>query len=239
MKSPAAFREASRRRERLEKRLSRAAFRLEMAELERTWAIVSANREGWSVREIAKKVALGPTRVHQLVSSPEADFAEHALSALREAGWPSPEDPLPDQEELVADRLTEEAVMLVSCAKWLEELAAGQRPVVNLRPIEDWPDSNHVLVDHGRVIRVLRRIAADIDELARSRRTADLTSKATDTDPRLRLRRLFCEPEIERPKARPNLHREQMAWEEYERQLKRAGLPAPKNPYRHLDCSPK
>lgn len=62
MKSPAAFHEESRRRERLEQRLSRAAFRLEMAELERTWAIVSANREGWSIREIAKRVALGPMR---------------------------------------------------------------------------------------------------------------------------------------------------------------------------------
>jgi hypothetical protein len=66
MKSPAAFREASRRRERLEKRLSRAAFRLEMAELERTWAIVSANREGWSLREIAKKVAIHSRRQRRL-----------------------------------------------------------------------------------------------------------------------------------------------------------------------------
>jgi hypothetical protein len=177
--------------------------------------------------------------VHQLVSSPEAVLAEHALSALREAGWPCPEDPLHDQEELVGDRLSEEAARLVTCAKWLEEIAAGQRPVVNLRPIEDCPDSNNVIVDQARVIRVLRRIAADIDELARARRIADLSSIANDTDSRLRLRRLFCEPEIERPKARPNLHREQMAWKEYERQLKEAGLPIPENPYRHFDCSKK
>ena len=43
-------------------RLARASFRLEMAELERLWAIVSAHREEMSIREIAKHMGLGPTR---------------------------------------------------------------------------------------------------------------------------------------------------------------------------------
>jgi hypothetical protein len=55
------FSEMSHRREKIEARLARAAFRLEMAGLERLWAIVSARNKEMSVREIAKKVRLvGP-----------------------------------------------------------------------------------------------------------------------------------------------------------------------------------
>ena len=83
------FRKEVQHQERIRTRLARASFRLEMAELERIWAIVSAHREGMSVRDIARHVGLGPTRVHQLVSSPQADCVEEALSVLREAGWPT------------------------------------------------------------------------------------------------------------------------------------------------------
>ncbi len=76
-------REEFQRQKRIRIRLARASFRLEMAELERIWAIVSAHREGLSVRDIAQQVRLGPTRVHQLVTSPQADCLEHALSVLR------------------------------------------------------------------------------------------------------------------------------------------------------------
>jgi hypothetical protein len=68
--TPDDFRETCRRKEKICVRLSRASFRLEMAELERLWAIMSAHSEGMSVREIAKQVGLGPTRVHQLISNP-------------------------------------------------------------------------------------------------------------------------------------------------------------------------
>ncbi len=71
-------REQVQRQERIRTRLARASFRLEMAELERIWAIVSANREGMSVRDISRQVGLSPTRVHQLVTSPQADCVEHA-----------------------------------------------------------------------------------------------------------------------------------------------------------------
>ena len=69
-------REEFRRQKQIRIRLARASFRLEMAELERIWAIVSAHREGLSVRDIAQQVGLGPTRVHQLVTSPQADCVE-------------------------------------------------------------------------------------------------------------------------------------------------------------------
>jgi hypothetical protein len=104
-----------------------------MAELERIWAIVSAHREGLSVRDIARQVGLGPTRVHQLVNSPQADSVEHALSVLREVGWLAPEDSRPAAEEQVADRLIEEAAALVSCVEWLELLSTQETLVVNLK----------------------------------------------------------------------------------------------------------
>ncbi len=158
---------------------------------------------------------------------------------LREVGWPAPEDPTAHDEEQVADRLREEAAMLETCANWLEELTAGDRPIVNLRPAEDWPDTNHTAVDHARLIRMLRRIAHDIDELARASRIVDLSSNNIDADPCLRRRHQFCEPPITPPKIGPNIHHARRAWEGYENRLKKVGLPIPENPYRHLDCSVK
>lgn len=235
----AKSREAFQPQARIRTRLARASFRLEMAELERIWAIVSANREGMSVRDIARQVGLGPTRVHQLVTSPQAECVDQALSVLREAGWPAPEDPLADREEQVADRLTEEATALISCAEWLASLAAGERPVVNLRPNNDLPDTNYVAVDQDRVIRVLRRIAHDLEELARTRRVEELSSSANDADPRLRLRRRLAEPPIELLQSGKSIRQSRQAWEDYEASLHRAGLPIPSNPYRHLDRSGK
>lgn len=232
-------REEFQRQKRIRIRLARASFRLEMAELERIWAIVSAHREGLSVRDIAQQVGLGPTRVHQLVTSPQADCVEHALSVLRELGWPTPEDPHPEAEEQVADRLIEEAAALVSCVEWLESLATGGRPVVNLRPDEGSPETYYVTVDQSRVIRVLRRIAHDLEELARARRVEDLSTSANDADPCLRLRRRLAEPPIELSLRGTSIQQSRQAWEDYESRLQRAGLPIPSNPYRHFDCSVK
>jgi AcrR family transcriptional regulator len=190
------FREEFQRYQRIRMRLARASFRLEMAELERLWTIVSAHCEGLSVRDIAQHVGLSPTRVHQLVTSPQADCVEHALSVLRTVGWPAPEDPNPDAEEEVADRILDEAAALVSCAQWLESLSTGGTPVVNLRPEEQVPQTYYVAVDQSRIIRVIRRIAHDLEELARARRVQDLSTTANDADPCLRQRRRLAEPPI-------------------------------------------
>ena len=230
-------REEFRRQKQIRIRLARASFRLEMAELERIWAIVSAHRGGLSVRDIAHQVGLGPTRVHQLVTSPQADSVEHALSVLREVGWPAPEDTRPAAEEQVADRLIEEAAALVSCVEWLESLSAQETPAVNLRPEDDYPETDYVAVDQSRVIRVLRRIAHDLEELARARRVADLSSSGNDADPRMRLRRRLAEPPIELSRRGTSILQGRKAWENYEHRLQKAGLPAPLNPYRHLNRS--
>ena len=230
-------REEFRRQKRIRIRLARASFRLEMAELERIWAIVSAHREGLSVRDIARHVGLGPTRVHQLVTSPQADSVEHAQSVLREVGWPAPEDSRPAAEEQVADRLIEEAAALVSCVEWLESLSTQETPVVNLRPEDDYPETDYVAVDQSRVIRGLRRIAHDMEALARARRVADLSSSGNDADPRMRLRHRLAEPPIELSRRGTSILQGRKAWENYENRLQKAGLPAPLNPYRHLNRS--
>jgi hypothetical protein len=66
------------------------------------------------------------------------------------------------------------------CADWLAQLdAGGYPPAVNLRPACDGPDTAHVAVDLALVRAILHRIAADLDELARARRVADLNTAAT------------------------------------------------------------
>jgi hypothetical protein len=52
------FPEEVQRKEWIRARLARASFRLEMAELERILAIVSAHREGMSVRDIAQPACI-------------------------------------------------------------------------------------------------------------------------------------------------------------------------------------
>ena len=61
---------AARRERRVLARVSRAAWRLEQAERERTWALVSARAEGISIRTLATAAGLSPSRVHQIVAAP-------------------------------------------------------------------------------------------------------------------------------------------------------------------------
>ena len=56
--------------------------------------------------------------------------------------------------------------------------------MVNLRPDADHPDRCNIVVDLDRVRRVLLRIAADIDELARARTVEDLEHAQIDPDVR-------------------------------------------------------
>ena len=92
-------------------RVSRAAWRLEQAERERTWALASARAEGISIRALATAIGLSPSRVHQLVAGVGLDAA---LGGLRAAGWPAPEHPdcgedtELDGRDLIADRLDDE-----------------------------------------------------------------------------------------------------------------------------------
>ena len=65
---------AWRREHRVLLRVSRAAWRLEQAERERSWALASARAEGLSIRALAAAVRLSSSRVH------------HALQTARRRG---------------------------------------------------------------------------------------------------------------------------------------------------------
>ena len=56
--------EAARREQWVLARVCRAAWRLEQAERERTWALVSARAAGISIRKLAAAAGLSPSRVH-------------------------------------------------------------------------------------------------------------------------------------------------------------------------------
>jgi hypothetical protein len=166
-------------------RVSRAAWRLEQAERERSWALASARAEGVSIRALAAAAGLSSSRVHQIVAAADLDELDAALGELRAAGWPAPEDPEGDDDaelggrDLICDRLSDEVSWLRQCADWLAHLDADSYPpAVNLRPAADWPDRAIVAVDLARVRAVIDRIAADVDELARARRVQDLNTGA-------------------------------------------------------------
>jgi len=87
--------EAARRERRVLTRVSRAAWRLEQAERERTWTLVSARAEGISIRTLAAAIGLSPSRVYQLLADADLDALDAALGELRAAGWPAPKIPIP------------------------------------------------------------------------------------------------------------------------------------------------
>ena len=65
--------------------------------------------------------------------------------------------------------------------------------MINLRPEADHPERCNIVVDLGRVRRVLLRIAADVDELARARSVDELEHAQVDRDVRAERRRRLAE----------------------------------------------
>jgi hypothetical protein len=214
----------------LEARLRRARFRLEAAKVERAWAVVSAHREGLSVRKIGEAIGLSPTRVHQILHSPEAATWEERLDLLRTHGWPAPEDPPDDAPsgDTIADRLMDEAQALRGVTDWADKLVrTGMPELLELRPCSDHPLTYRKLATHERIVAILGRIAADIEELARARRVEDLATQTTDADPRRRIRRRLAEPPIEiaRHGTSNKQWREAVEW--FIEEHRKAGLPHP------------
>jgi hypothetical protein len=73
---------AARRRERrVLRRVSRAAWRLEQAERERSWALASA-RAGILIRTLTAATGLSPARVHQITAGADLDGLDAALGHI-------------------------------------------------------------------------------------------------------------------------------------------------------------
>ena len=154
------FDERIRREQQLAARLRLATERLEEAQRERIWAVVEAHQSGLSVRQIAAATGLSSSRVHQLLGSDEAREIPRWLSQRRDQEA-APSRVTPDAPA----RLAGELEALRRCREWLERLDRGEQVVVNLRPETD-PETEYVAFDRPRVLRVLARIIADLDELA-------------------------------------------------------------------------
>jgi hypothetical protein len=186
-----------RREQQLGARLRLATTRLADAERERVWAIVAAHEAGLSMRKIAAATGLSASRIHQLLQADEAREIPRWLSHLRDperadASSPStgrPLSPLPIQV-----CLTDELEVLRWCLDWLERLEHGDAVVVNLRPATE-EETEFVPFDRPRVLRVLARIAADLDELAHSPIATGAATADGQEDPRARHRRRLAEPE--------------------------------------------
>ena len=72
-------------------------------------------------------------------------------------------------------RLAEEVAALRRCLNWLEQEARGEPVVVNLRP-DGEGEPAFVSFDRPRILRVLARIAADLNALARAHESRSMSS---------------------------------------------------------------
>ena len=191
-----AWRQRVRREQQLIDRLRLAAFRLEAAQQERTWAIVAAHQQGLPIRRIAAAAGLSATRVHQLLATAATAAIPAWLSRLREPSEPASaadEGGHPAPDTALRAHLAEEVAALRRCLDWLEQEARGEPVVVNLRPDGDG-ESEFVHFDRPRILRVLARIAADLDELARAHEVGPAGAPPGEEEPRARHRRRLAEP---------------------------------------------
>jgi hypothetical protein len=95
--------------------------------------------------------------------------------------------------------------VLRRCADWLQRLERGKNVVVNLRPDAD-VETEFVAFDRPRVVRVLERIAADLDNLSLVPNDPHADKESNHHDPRTRHRHELAEPSREPKKLS---HREQ------------------------------
>jgi hypothetical protein len=185
------------------KRLRLATTRLHEAEQERIWAIVAASDAGLSIRQIATATGLSRSRIHQLLQHAEAREIPTWLTHLRACDQASDGETAtaPASPAVMQTRVADEVEVLRWCIDWLAQLERGEMVVVNLRP--DTEDTTEfVRFDQARVLRVLGRIAADLDVLARHDPPTEIECPGESMDPRTQHRRRLAEPEEESPRGR-------------------------------------
>ena len=224
MNNNEALSEQVRQHRRIKDRLQTAAVRLDDAQIERTWAIVSAHEQGMSVRQIAAATGLSSTRVHQLLTSPQSAAIPRWLSQMRElreldAASTGPVELAPQPKHRdgpSAAWLEAEVETLRQCTGWLEQLERGEPVVVNLR-LETEPITEFVVFDAQRIRRVLARIAADLDAVAHSSGGASEGDRAESEDALVQHRRRLAEP--------PEQPRRLSPYEERNALRAEAGLP--------------
>lgn len=159
METAEVLRERVRQEQRLMERLQTANIRFADAQLERLWAIKSAHELGLSIRQIAGATGLSSSRVHQVLNSEDPATIPIWATDLRDT-----------EEDGKQKRLADELKLLRRCAHWLKQLEDGEEVCVNLRTDDD-PETEYARFDRGRVIRILERIAAELDQLMQGKHT--------------------------------------------------------------------
>ncbi len=191
------------REQQTKKRLRIATTRLHEAEQERLWAIVAAYDAGLSIRQIATATGLSRSRIHQLLQDPEAREIPMWLTHLRACDHASDGEAAtayPASPAVMQARVADEVEVSRWCLDWLAQLERGEMVVVNLRP--DSEDATEfVRFDHARVLRVLARIAADLEAVARQDPTTETERPAESADLRTQHRRRLAESD-EKPRGR-------------------------------------
>ncbi len=153
---------------RLTNRLHLATTRVKDAERERIWAIATAHSEGLSIRKIAEATGLSSSRVHQLLHTDEARQIPDWLTSLLDPNVNTDEHSDDEKNSSLRElqqQLADEGEVIRWCIGWLEQLACGERVVVNLRAESD-SRTAYVGVDQEWVLRVLKRVAANLDQLS-------------------------------------------------------------------------
>jgi hypothetical protein len=197
MESPQALRQRIHREVQLKSRLSLAATRLDDAQRERIWAVVAAHKAGLSIRQIAEATALSSSRVHQLLHDNEAHEIPDWLDDLRLRESPADDPQGTGGSTSFQILLSTEVAILRRCIDWLKELESEQWVVEDLRAITEVGEQR-VLLDRPQVLRILSRIAAELDGLA-GRPAPDSPGAAMDeTDSRRWLRQRI--PDIDAPR---------------------------------------
>ena len=168
---------AARRERRVLARVCRAAWQLNQAGRERTWALASARVEGISIRTLAAAIGLSPSRVHQLVAEADPDALDAALGELRAAGWPPAMDPDRGGHRYGLARVSDEV-------SWLRQCAGRSAARRGRLPADGQPDDRH------------RRRPTWTNSPAPGG-PGDLDTAAVLPDPRAERRRWLAEPDLE------------------------------------------
>ena len=186
------------RGKRLANRLGWSQTRLEAAERERIWAIASAHTQGLSIRKIATATTLSSSRVHQLLHAEEASQIPEWLNALSTDEVPAEASAVDCDSPTVSDwqrLLADEVALMHQCIGWLEQLARGEKVVLNLRAESD-PNTLYVSVDQSWILRVLKRITADLDHLSGHLNRIEKNTESSDPiTAGVEHRRRLAEPE--------------------------------------------
>ncbi len=104
---------------------------------------------------------------------------------------------LANHNSRVQQELADEGEVLRWCINWLEKLDRGEKVVVNLRASID-PKTAYVAIDHEWVFRVLKRVAANLDQLSGTLfPTEESEVEVTPIIAGVKLRHRLAEPEPE------------------------------------------